>query len=127
VTILLTTQNLHEAERLCQQVGVIRNGKLLALGSVEELRMSSGKPRAVITGSGFSEMVLAELRRSPDVVSTDLSGRNLTIEFSKPVEIAPIVSMLVSKGALVEEVRKGQASLEDVFLTLVQEEQEVES
>lgn len=127
VTIFLTTHNLIEAERLCQKVGVIRNGKLLAIGSVEELRMSSGKPRAVITGSGFSEMVLAELRRSPDVVSTDLSGRNLTIEFSKPVEIAPIVSMLVSKGALVEEVRKGQASLEDVFLTLVQEEQEVES
>jgi hypothetical protein len=51
----------------------------------------------------------------------------VTIEFERPVEVAPVVSFLVSQGALVEEVHKGQASLEDVFMTLMQEEQEVQA
>jgi hypothetical protein len=37
-------------------------------------------------------------------------------------EAAAVVSHLVSAGAQVEEVRKGQASLEDVFLTLMEED-----
>lgn len=126
VTIFLNTHNLAEAEKLCQQVGVIREGKLMAVGSVEALRMSNGKPKAIITGSGFNEMALSELRKNPEVTSAELSDHTVTIEFERPVEIAPIVSFLVSKGALVEEVRKGQASLEDVFMTLMHEEQEVQ-
>src|SRR5262249_48368277 len=38
VTVFLTTHNLTEAEKLCAQVGVIRQGKLLAIGSPDELR-----------------------------------------------------------------------------------------
>jgi len=127
VTIFLNTHNLGEAEKLCQKVGVIRDGKLQALGSVEELRMSSGNPKAIITGHGFSEAALSELRKNPDVTTAELTDHTVTIEFERPVEVAPIVSFLVSKGAQVEEVRKGQASLEDVFMTLMQEEQEVQA
>ncbi|RPI83008.1 MAG: ABC transporter ATP-binding protein [Chloroflexi bacterium] len=127
ITIFLNTHNLGEAEKLCRMVGVIRDGKLQALGSVEELRMSSGRPKAIITGSGFSEAALLELRKDPDVTTAELSDHTVTIEFERPVEVAPIVSFLVSKGAQVEEVRKGQASLEDVFMTLMQEEQEVQA
>ena len=126
VTIFLNTHNLAEAEKLCQQVGVIRDGKLLTVGSVEELRLNSGNPSAVIIGSGFSEIALADLRTNPDVKSAEVSDHRLTVEFARSVEMAPIVSLLVGKGAQVEEVRKGQASLEDVFLTLMQEEQEVQ-
>lgn len=125
VTIFLNTHNLVEAEKLCQRVGVIREGKLMAVGSVEELRQNNGNPRAVIIGNSFNESALSDLRRNPDIVSAVIDDHHLTIEFTRPVEVAPIVSLLVSKGAQVEEVRKGQASLEDVFLTLMQEEQEV--
>ena len=125
VTIFLNTHNLAEAEKLCQQVGVIRAGTLMAVGSVEELRTSNSRPKAMITGSGFSELALSELRKNSDVTSAELSDHTLTIEFTRPVEVAPFVSLLVSRGARVEEVRKGQASLEDVFMTLMQEEQEI--
>ncbi len=125
VTIFLNTHNLVEAEKLCQQVGVIREGRLLAVGTVEDLRMSNGKPKAMITGSGFNELALSALRMNPDVSTAELTDDTLTVEFTRPVEVAPIVSQLVSQGARVEEVHKGQASLEDVFMTLMQEEQEI--
>src|SRR5512136_2459347 len=57
VTIFLTTHNLAEAEKLCHRVGVIRKGKLLALGTVDEL---SGKNRAVhaeIAGKGITDEI----------------------------------------------------------------------
>jgi ABC-2 type transport system ATP-binding protein len=127
VTIFLNTHNLAEAEKLCQQVGVIRDGKLITVGSVEDLRQNSGNPSAVIIGSGFSELALAGLRMNPDVISAEVHDHRLTVEFARPVEVAPVVSLLVSKGARVEEVHKGQASLEDVFMTLMQEEQEVQA
>jgi ABC-2 type transport system ATP-binding protein len=38
------------------------------------------------------------------------------------VATAPLVSLIVSAGAQVEEVRRGNASLEEVFLTLMEEE-----
>lgn len=125
VTIFLNTHNLAEAEKLCQQVGVIREGTLLTVGSVEDLRQNSGIPNAVIIGSGFSENALADLSRNPDVTSAKVQDHRLVVEFARPVEVAPIVSLLVSRGARVEEVRKGQASLEDIFITLMQEEEEV--
>jgi ABC-2 type transport system ATP-binding protein len=127
VTIFLNTHNLAEAEKLCQQVGVIREGKLLAVGSVEDLRKSSDKPSAIILGDGFNEEALTDLRSRPDILSAEVYDHRLKIEFTKPAELAPIVKLLVSKGTRVEEIHKGQASLEDVFVTLMQEEQEMQA
>jgi ABC-2 type transport system ATP-binding protein len=127
VTIFLNTHNLSEAEKLCQQVGVIQNGKLMAVGTVEELRTRNGKPKALISGSGFSEATLNAMRKDPNITSAEVSDHTLTIVFEHLTEIAPFVSFLVSEGAFVEEVRKGQASLEDVFMTLMHEEQEVQA
>jgi ABC-2 type transport system ATP-binding protein len=44
VTVFLTTHTLAEAEKLCQQVAVIRDGKLMAVGSLDQLRAQAGGP-----------------------------------------------------------------------------------
>ena len=49
------------------------------------------------------------------------NGR-LSLEVRDQTRIAPLVTMLVGAGAQIEEIHKGKASLEDVFLTLVEEE-----
>jgi ABC-2 type transport system ATP-binding protein len=122
VTVFLTTHNLTEAEKLCGQVAVIRQGKLLAVGHPDELRARGGGPRVDIVGRGFTEVVLASLRARPEVATAEVNNGRLTLTLRGTPETAPIVSQLVSAGAQVEEVRKGQASLEDVFLTLMDEE-----
>jgi ABC-2 type transport system ATP-binding protein len=48
----------------------------------------------------------------------------LTIELKPSVPTAPLVRLLVESGAEVEEVHKGKASLEELFLTLLEEEVE---
>lgn len=124
VTVFLTTHNLNEAEKLCAQVAVIREGRLLAVGHPDQLRASGGQPRVEVVGRGFSDAVLSAVRARPEVASAELVNGRLSIELCGAAETAPIVSQLVAAGAEVEEVRKGQASLEDVFLTLMSEEAE---
>jgi ABC-2 type transport system ATP-binding protein len=122
VTVFLNTHNLAEAEKLCAQVGVIRQGKLLTVGNPDELRLRMGGPQAEIVGHGFNDQILALLRERPEVANAELQNNHLTIELRGESEVGPLVSLIVRSGGEVEEVRKGKASLEDVFLTLMEEE-----
>ena len=122
VTVFLNTHNLTEAEKLCAQVGVIRQGKLLTVGAPDDLRARTGGPQAEIVGRGFTEQMLATLRERPEVAHADLHNSHLLLELRGESEVGPLVSLLVQAGASVEEVRRGKASLEDVFLTLMEED-----
>ncbi len=122
VTIFLTTHNLTEAEKLCQRVGVIRQGRLVALGSPDELRSNSGKPRLEISGRRFSESVLGALRSRAEVADVHHENGKLHIALTQAASSAPIVKLLVESGAEIEEVRKGKADLEQAFLSLLEEE-----
>jgi len=124
VTVFLTTHNLAEAEKLCQQVAVIRQGKLLALGHPNELRASIGGSRLEVVGRGVTDQILADLRARPEVASASLANGRLLIELRQELDSAHLVSDLVRAGVQVEEVLRGKASLEDVFLALVEEESE---
>lgn len=123
VTVFLNTHNLTEAEKLCAQVGVIRQGKLVTVGTPDALRARTGGPQAEIVGHGFTEQMLATLRERPEVAHADLHNSHLVLELRGESEMGPLVRLLVQAGAEVEEVRRGKASLEDVFLTLMEEEQ----
>jgi ABC-2 type transport system ATP-binding protein len=122
VTVFLTTHNMSEAEKLCSRVAVIRDGSLVAIGHPDELRSRAGGPRVEIIGRGFSEEALGSLRARPEVAAVAANNGRLTIDLHQDTATAPLVSLLVGAGAEVEEVRRGKASLEDVFLTLMQEE-----
>ena len=124
VTVFLNTHNLAEAERLCQQIGIIRGGKLVANGSPSELRARAGVPHLEIRGAGFTSDAIQELRRRKEVVSAELHNNSLTIQLRESVETAPLVSILVRSGVQVEEVIKAQSSLEEVFLSLVNEDEQ---
>ena len=51
-----------------------------------------------------------------------MDNDHLTIHLNKDTDTAPLVNLMVSAGVQIEEVHKGKASLEEVFLTLMEEE-----
>jgi ABC-2 type transport system ATP-binding protein len=124
VTVFLNTHNLAEAERLCQQIGIIRNGRLVALGSPKQLRAQAGNPQLEVSGQGITGEVIRMLQDRPEVVSLNHRNNHVTILLRESVETHPLVSLLVHAGVQVEEVIKSQSSLEEVFLSLVNEEKE---
>ena len=121
-TVFLNTHHLAEAEKLCAQVGVIRQGKLLAVGNPDELRFKQGGLQAEIVGRGFTEELLVLLGGRPEVASVALHNGHLILGLRSGNEVGPLVSLIIRQGGEVEEVRKGAASLEEVFLTLMEED-----
>ncbi len=121
VTIFLTTHNLAEAEKLCTQVGVINHGKLLAVGSPEELRSRTSAPRLYVTGK-FAPQTIDQLKTNPLVAKMEHHSGRLVLDLTDLTRSYEIVAQLVGVGAQIDEVRKEKADLEDVFLNLVEDE-----
>src|SRR5512134_1464711 len=122
VTVFLNTHNLPEAEKLCSRVGVIRNGRLLSVGSLEQLRSEEDRSRVLITGSGFTPGILDQLRAQPVVKSVIQNNSHLELTLADPAGVSSLLSLLIDAGAQVEEVQKNKASLEEVFLKLMEKE-----
>ena len=122
VTIFLTTHNLTEAEKLCQQVAVIRAGKLLAVGKPEELRGRNDRPQVEIYGRGFTTHLQDQVRLNPQVKALRQQNDHIVLEMAEKADVSLVISLLVVGGAQVEEVRKNRATLEDIFLELVEDE-----
>jgi ABC-2 type transport system ATP-binding protein len=118
-TVFLTTHNLNEAEHICTQVGLIRDGKLLTLGSPKKLQNRGVALKVEFIGRGFNEKITKLLNEQKNVVSVKANKNHLFVELNKNMEIAPLVSLVIKKGAQVEEIHKNKSSLEDVFLNLM--------
>ena len=122
VTIFLTTHNMTDAEKLCDQVAIINKGQLLVEGSPTTLRESAGASRVEVLGYGFKDKALDLLRNHPQVKAVQSHNNHLMIDVVEETPSSDLVSILVSNGAQIEEVRRSKASLEDVYLQVIGEQ-----
>jgi ABC-2 type transport system ATP-binding protein len=120
VTLVITTNNLAEAEQLCTRIAILRAGQLVATGTPDELRGHSDRQLLEITGHGFTDDVLALLRKRREVEEIRRGDDILTVALRENAQGAPLISLLVESGAEVEEVRRRRPTLESVYLTLVE-------
>ncbi|HEY0306408.1 MAG TPA: ABC transporter ATP-binding protein [Longimicrobiales bacterium] len=119
-SIFLTTHNLAEAERLCARIGVVSNGRLIAHGHPDELRAARGGEQIEIVGRNL-EPGLHALSGMQLVKSSAIRNGRLVVQLVRGASAAPVVAALVNSGAEIEEVRRDAASLEDVFMSLLEE------
>ena len=122
VTIFLTTHYMDEAEKLCDRVAIIDHGKIIANGTVEELKSLIGNEIIyvrinnanklhsfiqVLRGQGFAEKV------------QPISDNMASISTKKASETIPMVfDIAQGLGVNVNEVTYHAPTLEDVFLNL---------
>ncbi|MCE9644790.1 MAG: ABC transporter ATP-binding protein [Chloroflexi bacterium] len=116
VTILVTTHYMDEAE-YCERVGVMRDGKLLAMDTPTNLKKS------IITGDVW-EVFVHPLEKGLEILSglegverVGLAGDHLRVISSK-VRKEAMLSLLSGGGLAVEKIERGEPTLEDVFLSL---------
>ncbi|WKZ41805.1 MAG: ABC transporter ATP-binding protein [Anaerolineales bacterium] len=116
VTILVTTHYMDEAE-YCERVGVMRNGKLLAMDTPTNLK------RTVIKGNVWEvfahplEQGLEILHEMDGVERVGLAGDHLRV-ISQKVEKEALQSLLSKNKIQIEKIERGEPTLEDVFLAL---------
>jgi ABC-2 type transport system ATP-binding protein len=117
-TVVLSSHLLREVEQVCDRVGVIRGGRLVAEGTVAGLRGAGGV-------GGGSLMVRAEplweaaeiCGRLAGVDGVEVVGGALRLS-TDPGRAAEINAKLVSAGLRVSELRPEKRSLEEAFLEL---------
>ncbi|MCO1577913.1 ATP-binding cassette domain-containing protein [Crossiella sp. SN42] len=115
-TVLLSSHLLGEVEQVCDRVGVIQQGRLIAEGSVAELTSSLDAGRLMITASP-RQRAAEVLRRHPSVRAVRQEGEDLLV--SAPVELIGALNReLVLAEVTVTHLRAVRHSLEEVFLEL---------
>jgi len=115
-TVLLSSHLLNEVEQICDRVAIIRKGKLVAQGRVDELR---GQASLIVkaTPSEAARRSLVQMLGQGAV-----SGVDGTLRLSvNPDRAADINAALVSAGIRVSELRPAERTLEEVFLSLTGE------
>jgi ABC-2 type transport system ATP-binding protein len=119
-TILLTTHYMDEAERLCERVGIMDHGKIIALGSPRELVASIGVEHVVeFSADGTERLDLAELRGIEGVRDARIDNGVVRMHVTALHRAVPaLLAELVRRGARLTELRTHSATLEDVFVTL---------
>jgi ABC-2 type transport system ATP-binding protein len=117
-TVLLSSHLLNEVELTCDRVGVIAKGKLVAEGTVDELRARSGGRTLLIRATPLeqAQRLLESLPISGQVRVVD-GALVLSVD---PSQAASINRRLVSDGIDVSELRVSEQSLEHVFLQLTE-------
>jgi ABC-2 type transport system ATP-binding protein len=120
-TVLLSSHLLGEVEHICTRIGVIQGGRLVAEGTVPEIRALGGGGRLLVNASPIDRAtgLLTELL-GPDQVTAVDGILRLKVG---PERAAEINRWLVTAGVEVAELRMEERSLEDVFLQLTGDKQ----
>ncbi len=129
LTIVFTTHILHEADRLCDRIGVMRDGRLLTVGSPAEIKRTYGRLRTVEAGferelsgpeANDLERLLALEGESFSIV--ERRGDLLVFRAGNAESlVADVVRWAQSRGIELERIAVSEATLEDAFVKLVSE------
>ena len=118
-TIIITTHNMDEAERMADRVAIIDHGKLLTVDTPEALKRTVGEGDVleIETGEGAVGSALSVISKITPQVST--SNHTLVIRARGVVEFLPaILDALRAVDVHPGEVRLRANTLEDVFISL---------
>ncbi|MFW5983288.1 MAG: ABC transporter ATP-binding protein [bacterium] len=122
-SVFLTTHYIEEAERLCDRVAFINNGKIIQIDSVENL-LNQTKEANIIevvfeTNSRNKEELLFKLNQRFAGIDCSLKNPN-TIRILSPdiIDISPIVSFLSSENIFITEAKLIRPTLEDAFVKM---------
>lgn len=117
--VLYTTHYLDEAERLCDRVGILDHGVLLAEGTLAELRQAAGERSIVALRGTFRPDAAARLAddmHEVQVIKTTDVEILVTLQ-DADTQLTPLVAA-VSRAGEVREVTIKQPSLESLFIKL---------
>jgi ABC-2 type transport system ATP-binding protein len=122
-TVLLSSHNLDEVQRICNRIALIDRGEIRLYGELENLRQKMGRSGIVIKiSSGITDAILEQLRQQPEFGFRDINGTSL---FFTPeegaIEVSDIISLLTGYGVKIEQAGRQEASLEELYASMLKE------
>lgn len=122
ITVFVSSHLLSEIEMLCSHVAVMNAGRIVAQGSLEDLR--NEEPTRLVIGSDDIDLAV-EILKSQGLGKVRIKGNQLVAEVANDFDVAALNKLLVSQGLPVREIRLEKSSLEEKFVKLTGEGFEV--
>jgi ABC-2 type transport system ATP-binding protein len=120
-TVLLTTQVLSEAEQLCDRIVIIDHGRILASGSLEDLRrLSEQMFRVNLTFSGLDDHAVGRLR-ALEPVDLKVTGKSVEMLF-RGTEASLLAELAdIARTVAITQFEIRGADLEEIFMALLKD------
>ena len=118
--VLYTTHYMEEAQELCDSLAIIDHGKLIAMGTLAELRALVGERDLVRVGGKFEpDRIRAALAELPDIeiLAADAEGVMLAVK-GAAIQLPAILQALAAGGGQLRETTFTEPSLETLFMKL---------
>jgi ABC-2 type transport system ATP-binding protein len=120
-TVVLTTHDLADIERLCRRIVVIDHGRVVHDGSIEALHARYGSRRRVI--ADLDEPLTAEVDL-PGVRLESSAALRMTFTIDGSTSVGPLISLLAASGRL-RDLTIAEPEIEDVIARLYQSDARV--
>ena len=120
MTVLLTTHQMEDAEKLCHRIAIVDKGKLIALDTLEGLLKMVGENDIIhIVAPEILPEPVESIQQMSNVQKVSLDEGNMTIQLVHGREsLAGIIETLISSGTKVESINIKEPDLETLFLHL---------
>ena len=116
VTIILTTHYLQEAEELCDRVGIIHKGNLIALDTTENML---NKIQTKTLKFEINKRIILDNMNNKDFNILTNTDSEFKIEYNKQeFNIQKIIKLLENQGIVIKDIKSEDPDLEDVFVNL---------
>ncbi len=125
ITVVLSSHQLHQVQRVCTRVGILAKGKLVAQGSVDKLgreALGGGAYRIEVQLAQEEPKLVELLKKVPGVTSVQVSGRSLSINCARDLR-PQIAKVVVDSGSLLEEMKIEKYGLEEIYMKYFKEAQ----
>jgi ABC-2 type transport system ATP-binding protein len=122
--VIYTTHYMEEAESLCDRLAIIDHGKIVAQGSLSQLRAILGQRDLLrFTGNFSSPLLREKLQMAGEVEIVQADDSSLVLSLADaPSRLAAILAALGAAGAEVRGITLTQPSLESLFIRLTGKE-----
>jgi ABC-2 type transport system ATP-binding protein len=121
-TVLLSSHNLDEVQRICNRIALIDRGEIKLYGETDSLRRGMGVGAVVIETAGeVSPAVLEELQSQPRLGLREHKDSRLVFAPQEGVAVSDIISLLAGQGVKIEGASRREASLEEMYAAILKE------
>lgn len=119
-TIFLSSHNLDEVQRICNRIALIDEGQIKLYGDLHDLQKDMRHGEVVIeTSEPITDMQLAELNTLSGLHIQNIDGNILSLSVVEAIGVPDIINLLVQQGVRIEQVKRRDASLEEMYTAIL--------
>lgn len=120
-TVFLSSHNLDEVQRICNRIALIHRGEIKLYGELEQLQRQRSKKELEIETAEIMPKALLDELKSLSVSLVRQDEKVAVLAMNSTAGVPDVVNFLTGRGARIEQVKRREASLEEIYSSILKE------